>query len=82
MEEEPIVTQENIKVQEEEEPTMAQQEAKVEKEIILDLKEKKLNQANLKVKLSIVSKTHSYSLHCPNLGIRLNTFKEAMLLFQ
>jgi len=42
LKEEPIITQEKIKVGEEEEPTMVQEEVKEENEIILDHRQKEV----------------------------------------
>ena len=48
----------------------------------MDLKEKEVeSNPNLEVILPIFPQSHSYPLHCPNLGIEVNITKEALRLF-
>jgi len=82
LKEEYIITQEKIKIQEQEVSTIIQEEANEDSETIFDLEEENVkSKSNLGFELQIVSQTHSYTLHCPNLKIEVNITKQALLSF-
>ena len=58
---------------------MEHEEANQENEILLDLEQKEVeSMPNLEVILPIASHSHSYPLHCPSLGIKVNNTKQAL----
>ena len=61
---------------------MIHKETKQENEILLVLEKKEVeSMPNLEIMLPVVSQSHSYALHYPNLGIEMNNTKEALFSF-
>ena len=59
---------------------MVHHETRQENEIIFDHEEKEVkSNSTLEVVLPTISQIYSYALNCPNLGILVNTTKEALL---
>ena len=61
---------------------MAQEEAKEENEICLEIQEKDIeSKTTLEVIPPNDPQIHSSSLHCPNLGVEVNSTKQALFSF-